>query len=296
MIINFTLNSFKKILQDELNSEAKQNDETRTQLSFEIQQLRDKLDDKLIETEKKESLSENHDNDQVKNLTDSDKLLRDEYKLVKNDLDEKIKQISKLELDLEFKNQTINQLKTEIDLKQTQLNESTQNEREYNDKYVETNFKLNELGKQIDDYEHVITELKTDLDSKKAIEFNLRTDSTRLNASLNDFSAQLKDKLSEIEFLNKENNALQERINTDEAKNKLLTNELQQHKHKIELVNIELSTKTLEFNKFETLIKTKVENRITFPILLEILSSGVILVFGINRKPLKFSVFLIFNG
>ena len=83
MIINFTLNSFKKILQDELNSEAKQNDETRTQLSFEIQQLRDKLDDKLIETEKKESLSENHDNDQVKNLTDSDKLLRDEYKLVK---------------------------------------------------------------------------------------------------------------------------------------------------------------------------------------------------------------------
>ena len=40
-----------------MNVEAKQNDETKNQLSTEIKQLREKLDEKMVETAKNKSLS-----------------------------------------------------------------------------------------------------------------------------------------------------------------------------------------------------------------------------------------------
>ena len=49
---------FKFFVEDQLNIEAKHNDETKNQLSTEIKQLREKLDEKMVETTKSTSLSD----------------------------------------------------------------------------------------------------------------------------------------------------------------------------------------------------------------------------------------------
>ena len=231
-----------------MNSEAKQNDETRTQLSTEIQQLREKLDDKLIENK-------------TNNLTDFDKLLRDsdqaEYFTLKNDLEDKNTKISLLEHDADQKNELIETLKSEIELKETQLNESSRREKEFEEKYTDTRHKLYELESQIEDAEQVIIQLKFELDSKSTVETSLRSDTDLLHDKLNEFSVQLKEKISEIEFLNKENNALQERVNSDESKLNLATEDMAKHKHKCDQLLSELDSKNDEFSKFENLIKSK---------------------------------------
>ena len=180
-----------------------------------------------------------------------------EYFTLKSDLDDKNTKISLLEHDLELKNELLEALRTEIEKKESQLDESTRREKEFDEKYTETRHKLYELESQIDDYDLLIAQLKSDLDSKNTVETGLRSDSDKLHDKLNEFDAQLKEKINEIEFLNKENNSLQERVNSDEVQVKLAAEDVAIHKHKCDQLMLELDAKSNEFNKFENLIKSK---------------------------------------
>ena len=172
-------------------------------------------------------------------------------------MEDKNTKISLFEHDLDQKNELIESLKSEIELKESLLDESKKRETEFEEKYTDTRHKLYELESQIEDAEQVIIQLKSELDSKSTVETSLRSDTDHLNDKLNELSAQIKEKINEIEFLNKENNALQERVNSDESRLKLATEDVIKHKQKCDQLLSELDAKNDEFSKFENLIKNK---------------------------------------
>jgi len=76
---------------------------------------RDKLDKQEIET--------------IKNLTDADKLLRDENKLLKTDLEEKTQKLDKVIVEMDKNQIIVNQLKELIANKDNQLETITAKEK-----------------------------------------------------------------------------------------------------------------------------------------------------------------------
>jgi chromosome segregation ATPase len=193
----------------------------------------------------------------IKNLTDADKLLRDEYKLLKIDLDDKNDIIAKMQTELQQNFSLINEIKKTVEIKETNLNESLKKEKLINEKLEETSKKVVTLNKKIDEYESAFVQLKNDLVIKKDIEKELQGDNQRLNAKINDFSSQLKEKMSEIEFLNRENVSLQERINADEKRISLIDTEKNDLKQKLANLKTDLDKKSTELNKFDSLVKSK---------------------------------------
>ena len=144
--------------------------------------------------------------------------MRDEYKLLKIDLDAKNEAIARMQAELQQSVAFATETKKSAELKEASLDESVKKERALGEKLDESSKKIATLTKKLDEYELSFKQLKSDLDVKKDSEKELQGDKQRLNVKIDDLGLQLKEKVSEIEFLNRENNSLQERIDVDEKK------------------------------------------------------------------------------
>ena len=149
------------------------------------------------------------------------------------------------------------ELRKQIEVKENSLSESVRNESSLSQKLAETSEKLYVLNKKLEEQETSLKKLKVDFDCKTKLELELKADNQKINTKLSDFSAQLQEKLNEIEFLNRENNTLQERVNLDEAKLKANETEITKLKYKIDDLNCDIDFKNNEMAKIESLIVSK---------------------------------------
>lgn len=281
---------------DQLNTEAKQNEESKNQLSDELKQLRQQLDDKLKEINKIKS-NENEkdatataggtkqhdeigadelklsakktenvaddtcktelDMEAIKNLTDADKLLRDEYKLLKGELDQRNEMISKMQEELQTNFSSTNELRKLLDIKETRIKELMDSEVTLNAKLTDSDSKIAELNKKVQEYDTSMKKLKDDLDFKLNLEKDLRTDRQQMTDKLTNMNAQLRDKMCEIEFLNKENNLLQERVNGEDERFKAVQNELDEAKASSDRLTKEVQAKKAEIERIENIVRKK---------------------------------------
>ncbi len=262
---------------DNLNIEAKQNDEAKNQLVYEIKQLKEQLDLKLLEeksdlsqnklsngenifdkkSEEKCSIKDTADLYAIKNLTDADKLLRDENIALKSELEKRDETISKLQADLHQYFSQISENKKLMEIKDKKLDDMVLKESSNSSKLNDAEKKITEMKKLIADNELSFNKLKQDLDFKVTIENELRSENKRLTINLNDLNGQLKEKISDLDFLNKENNTLQERINTDGLKIQKLEDDWKKLKNKLSETNSQLEVKNMEINQ----LKSKELNR-----------------------------------
>ncbi|RNA11090.1 hypothetical protein BpHYR1_054377 [Brachionus plicatilis] len=232
-----------------LNSEAKENEEIKGQLSSEIKQLKMQLDQKIDNKSNKE--------DSNRNLTDSDKLLRDECHRLRLELESKNESLQQLRSELKLNLNQLNETKKMMELKETRLIDLEQNEDFLNKCLDDTRNKLDHAKQKIDDYDTDMANLRNEINTKVSSEAELKIEIKRLNTKINDLSSQIKEKMSEMEFLNKENNALQERINFDEQKIKTSEEDMKKLKFKIDDLQRDLDLKSDEVAKLEKVIKLK---------------------------------------
>ncbi|CAF0782220.1 unnamed protein product [Brachionus calyciflorus] len=237
-----------------LNIEAKENEEIKTQLAAEIKQLKMQVDNKISNDNLDKTIKKEDSN---KNLTDSDKLLRDECNKLRAELDNKNESINKYQSELKSNFAQLNELKKMIEIKEAKYNDSIQNEAFLNRSLDDTKNKLYLLNGKLEEYEQSLANLKLELSSKVNIEAENKIENKRLNSKINDLNSQIKEKMSEIEFLNKENNALQERLNSDEQKIKNSEDDMKKLKFKMDDLQRDLDLKTQEVVKLEKLIKSK---------------------------------------
>ncbi len=181
----------------------------------------------------------------------------DDHKTLRFELNEKKQIIATMQA--EYKQQTlkIDELKKQIEAKAKSLSESQRAESSLNQKLAENTEKLNSLNRKLEESEQVYRKLKLDFDNKLKSEIDLKTENQRINTKFSDLSNQLKEKLSEIEFLNRENNTLQERVNLDEAKIKTQDEQIQKLKFRIDDLNFDIDVKNNEMAKIESLILSK---------------------------------------
>ena len=132
-------------LKDQLKNEAKQNEMSKSELSSELKGLKTKLNDTIVDSktalkqeqfdiEFKNTKLDKQEIEAIKNLTDADKLLRDENKLLKTDLQEKVTEIDNLNSEMSRNVMLIGQLRALISTKDTQLENIVTKEKTINEK------------------------------------------------------------------------------------------------------------------------------------------------------------------
>jgi chromosome segregation protein len=200
-----------------------------------------------------------HSMDAIKNLTDSDKLFRDEYKIIKLELDEKTTTLARMQIELQHNFSSMNEFKKLYEIKETQLNESIKREVTLSENLNETNEKCISLSKQVEEFERQVKQLRNEIDVRANVEKDMRADSQRLGEKIIDINLQLQDKLSEIEFLNRENNALQERINSDEKKLRSANDEINKMKQSLDRLSNEYTEMSHLLKNKDATTKNKLE-------------------------------------
>jgi chromosome segregation ATPase len=190
-------------------------------------------------------------------LTDADKLLRDEYKIVKSELDTKNELIKKMQTDLQLNLNSLTELKKMNAEKESALAELTRKEAHSNEQLAAANKSIDTLVKQIVDFETQIASLKKEMDVKLKTSDQLTSENERLRACNEDLNTRLQEKISELEFLNRENNALTERMSADDVKIKTLEREKMKLKFKIDDLYNDLNNKNDELDKIEQSFKNK---------------------------------------
>jgi chromosome segregation ATPase len=184
------------------------------------------------------------------NLTDSDKLIYDEYKTLKDEFMKKTEILTKAQADLNKQVEISNKLKETLNEKEAQIKDIIKIETNTHSVLNQNDEKVIALTNQLSDYEKIIKELKDDLAARLTKENDYSTEIQNLNNKIADFAAQLKEKTSEIEFLNRENNSLQGKIGEEYLEHK-------KAKQFIEQINEELETKKRELTSIESKIKLK---------------------------------------
>lgn len=117
---------------DQLKNEAKQNELSKIELSSELKGLKTKLNNTISDSktalkqeqfdiEFKNTKLDKQEIETIKNLTDADKLLRDENMLLKTDLQEKATEIDNLNSEMSRNVMLIGQLRGLISAKDAQL-------------------------------------------------------------------------------------------------------------------------------------------------------------------------------
>jgi chromosome segregation ATPase len=181
----------------------------------------------------------------------------DEYKTLRFELNEKKQIIASLQGENKQTVSKIDELKKQIETKERTLADAQRNEASLSQKLTEAGERLSTLNRKLDDSEQAYRKLKLDFDGKLKTEAELRAESARIGGKFADVSAQLKEKLGELEFLNRENNTLQERITADEAKIKTSDEQIKKLKYRIDDLNFEVDSKNNELAKIESLILSK---------------------------------------
>ena len=231
-----------------MSKENKENEMRNSNLVDEINQLKEKLNDKL----KKEELDKSDDNIQVF------KSQSDEFHQLKNELELKNNEIQDYENEIKELNLSLNEYKIQINLKDNQIDKiQLEMNSDFNAKLTEINLKLLKALKQVEIDETENAKLKREIEAKSKQEQELRDKLEKQSGQHENFSFQLNEKISEIEFLNRENNSLLERANVDEKRLNIANSELENYKNKVLNLNSQLDLKINEIMKFENIFKNK---------------------------------------
>jgi chromosome segregation ATPase len=193
----------------------------------------------------------------IKNLTDADKLLRDENKVLKGELEEKTDTLNKLQIEIQAKTSKINELNVLVEKKEAQLENTSKKEKNLIENLDAFSRQISELTKQIDMSESSIKHLKSEINMKNKIEMSLSEDTHKLNDKLTQLNLVLKEKTNQIDVLGQENKTLLDKFNSESMRCKAVENDLTQCKAKLSQLNKDLEVKSLELVSIENLIKSK---------------------------------------
>ncbi len=192
------------------------------------------------------------------NLTDNDKILKDDCKILKKELDSKNDEILEMENEIRELKLNIDEYKQQITLKDDQIDKvKLELNSEYTMKISDLSLKLTKVLKQCEFEENENIRLKTDLEIRFHQEQILKENLEKLNVKNDGLNVQMNEKISEIEFLNRENNSLLERVNLDDKRINLANNELENYKNKILNLNSQLEFKLQDVARLEHNLKSK---------------------------------------